>query len=118
MLALSLAPAARAALRGRRPRVDRVAFRFRLSAGASARVTLARRVMRRGRWEWLPLRADGIAFRAGAGAGRGHLRAGGSPARGRQRSRAPARRSLARGRYRLTLSLDGGGSRSVVFSVG
>jgi hypothetical protein len=102
LLALSLTHAARIAMRGIGVLVDQVSFAFRLSAAARIDVELAHRARRQGHQVWQRMVRDSISFAARKGAGSRSLSAG---------------RTLAPGRYRLTLAVRGGGSRSVVFTV-
>jgi Subtilase family len=98
---LTLSARALAALRGRRAKArvspSELSFRFSLSRAADVRVTLARLQSSRGRERWRPLGAA-LVLRGAAGVNRAHL--GGSAA-------------LAPGRYRLTLTPEGGRPRSL-----
>jgi hypothetical protein len=100
--ALALRRTAIAALSHGRPRVSRVAFAFTLNVAARVRVTLAKQVTVHGRARWQTLPYS----RTLAGAA------------GRNSAHLSARGALAPGRYRLTLALALGASRSLGFRVG
>jgi hypothetical protein len=99
---LALTRRAIAAMRTATPLADRVAFAFELSAAAKLHARLAERVRVKGRWRWSTLPCS-ISFSAHGGRGAATL---------------TAHRRLLGGRYRLTLSVAHGGSRSIVFAVG
>jgi Subtilase family len=103
IVALTLSRSAKAALVHAEPKAKQVVFGFKLSAAAKVEVELQRRVDRKGRQFWQKLSHDSLAFAAAAGEGQRQLTASGK---------------LVAGRYRLTLSIRGGGSRSIVFTVG
>ncbi len=90
-------------LRGRGPLADEVAFRFKLSLPATVKINLAHLLRGHARESWRELAKDARAFTASAGTSRDHLN---------------ARNRLGTGTYRLTLLIPGGGSRSIVFTVG
>jgi len=79
-----------------------VSFAFTLTAASNVKITLAKRVVshRRARWQTVS-RPRTIAAAAG-----------------RDRAQLSGRGVLGSGRYRLTLTLAGGGSASLLFVVG
>jgi Subtilase family len=98
-----LALTSRAAVAIRHPvRLLRLSFAFALSASAKIQLTLSKQVRVGGhtRWRKLP---DSLSFFA---------------AKGRWTRRLTGRHQLAAGRYRLTLTVKGGGSRAILFTVG
>jgi hypothetical protein len=99
--AFALTPNALIALRRVRPRISSVGFIFTLSAAARVRVTLAKQLNSHGRrrWQTLPYSLTSAATR------------------GRNRRRLSSRNPLAPGRYRLTLTPQHGGARSITFQV-
>lgn len=100
--ALALTRRARAALSLRGPLARQVAFTFKLAAAAKVHVTLAIRVRSGGHRRWRKLPCS-VTF---------------SAQKGRNAHRLASHRRLAKGRYRLTVSLRGGGSSAIEFSVG
>ncbi len=102
LLALSLTHAASIAMRRVGALVDQVSFAFRLSAAAKVDVRLARRTHHDGYLIWQNVARDSISFLARKGTGSRSL---------------TAELKLVPGRYRLTLALGAGGSRSVLFTV-
>jgi hypothetical protein len=102
ILGLSLTLGAIVALNRHRPQLSKVAFRFVLSASATVRVTLARRVRIHGHWRWATFPGSN-SFNAHAGANSAHL--GG-------------RGALPSGRYRLTLTPAHGIASSIAISIG
>lgn len=101
--ALALTRRARAALSLRGPLARQVAFTFKLGAAARAHVTLAIQVGsgKHRRWRKLPY---SVVFSAHKGVNAHSL---------------ASRHRLAKGRYRLTVSLQGGGgASSIAFKVG
>jgi hypothetical protein len=99
--AFALTPNALIALRRVRPRISSVGFAFTLSAAARVRATLAKQLNahRRRRWQTLPYSLTIAA------------------ARGRNRRHLSSRNPLTPGRYRLTLTPQHGGARSITFQV-
>jgi hypothetical protein len=99
--AFALTPNALIALRRVRPRISSVGFVFTLSAAARVRATLAKQLNSHGRrrWQTLPYSLTSTATR------------------GRNRRRLSSRNPLAPGRYRLTLTPQHGGARSITFQV-
>lgn len=103
LLALTLTRKAAAAARSVMALLtSRLSIAFTLSASARLEVTLARQVRVDGhkRWRNLPYSQSFSA------------------PKGRSTRSLSGRRRLARGRYRLTLKVSGGASRSVLFTVG
>lgn len=98
---LRLTARARAATAHRRARLSQIAFTFKLNVAARVRVTVTELVRSHGRSRWRTVSAP-LAFLARSGT---HSRA------------LSGRRTLASGRYRLTLAPAGGGARSLPFSV-
>lgn len=100
--ALALTRRARAALSLRGPLARQVAFTFELGAAARAHVTLAIQVGsgKHRRWRKLPY---SVVFSAHKGVNAHSL---------------ASRQRLAKGRYRLMVSLQGGGASSIAFKVG
>jgi hypothetical protein len=98
---LALTARARAAIARSLPTLSQVAFAFTLSAPARVRVTLSRQVVVHGRPRWVPV-PGALTLAAGGGRDRAHLR---------------GRRTLAPGRYRLTLTPARGGARACVFAL-
>ncbi len=98
---LALTRTAIAALNHGRPQASRVAFVFTLSAAARVRATLAKQLDSHGRrrWQTLPYSLTSAARR------------------GRNRRRLSSRNPLTPGRYRLTLTPQHGGPRSITFQV-
>ncbi|HEV7942376.1 MAG TPA: S8 family serine peptidase [Solirubrobacteraceae bacterium] len=103
ILALALTKDATNKLHGHDALADEVIFRFKLSLSASVRISLAHLFRSNARETWRELSKDTLAFKAAAGTSREHL---------------DTHNTLAAGTYRLTLSIHGGGSRSIVFTVG
>jgi Subtilase family len=99
--AFVLTPNALVALSRLRPKTSSVGFIFTLSAAARIRATLAKRIRVRGRGRW-KLVPGGLTFAAIKGRNRRHL---------------TSRGALTPGRYRLTLTPQNGGARSIVFQV-
>ncbi len=99
---LTLTPHARAAIAGHRRAIAELAVTFRLSAAARIRVSLARRVLREGRWRWV---AQPGGFTV-------------APRRGRNRVGLRGSLTLQTGRYRVTLAPIRGAARSVTFVLG
>lgn len=100
---LALALTSKAAAATRHPlRLAKLSFVFALSASAKLQLTLSQQVRAGGhlRWRKLP---DSYSFSAPKG----------------RSTRSPAgRHQLSAGRYRLTLAISGGGSRTITFAVG
>jgi hypothetical protein len=99
--AFALTPNALIALRRVRPKTASIGFVFTLSAAARVRVTLAKQLNAHGRrrWQTLPYSLTIAATR-----GRNHRRLSG-------------RNPLSPGRYRLTLTPQHGGARSITFQI-
>jgi len=97
--AFALTPNALIALRRVRPKTASIGFVFTLSAAARVRVTLAKQLNAHGRrrWQTLPYSLTIAATR------------------GRNRRRLSGRNPLTPGRYRLTLTPQHGGARSITF---
>jgi hypothetical protein len=102
ILRLSLTLGAIVALNRHHPQLSKVAFSFALSASATVRVTLARRVRLHGHWRWVTLRGSN-SLNAHAGANNAHL---------------TGRGALPSGRYRLTLTPAQGVASSILISIG
>jgi hypothetical protein len=100
----ALTPTALLALRRTvRAEVSAVGFAFTLSATAQVRATLAKLVRVRGHYRWELLPGAALSFVA---------------AKGRNHRSLSSHRPLAPGRYRLALTPQRGGGRSIVFRVG
>jgi hypothetical protein len=99
--AFALTPNALIALHRVRPRISSVGFIFTLSAAARVRATLAKQLNAHGRrrWQTLPYSLTSAATR------------------GRNRRHLNSRNPLTPGRYRLTLTPQHGGARSITFQV-
>jgi hypothetical protein len=102
LTALALTPTALLALNRTRSKISSVAFAFTISATAHVRATLAKLVRMRGsnRWELVP---GTLTFQA---------------TKGRNRRSLTSHDALTPGRYRLTLTPQGGNARTLVFQVG
>ncbi len=98
----TLTRTATAALRHGRPRASRVAFAFTLNVGARVHVTLAKLIVAHGRKRWQTLPYS--------------FTIAGAP--GRDRAHLNAHRTLAPGRYRLTLAPAHGTARTLTFKIG
>jgi len=99
---LRLTHAARAATAHRRARLSQLAFAFDASAAGRLRLTLARLVRVNGRARWQTVAGPSTILAR----------------RGGQTHRMRGTRTLAAGRYRLQLTVAGGSTRSLKFSVG
>jgi hypothetical protein len=99
---LRLTHAARAATAHRRTRLSQLAFAFDASAAGRLRLTLARLVRVNGRVRWQTVAGPSTIFAR----------------RGGQTHRMRGTRTLVAGRYRLELTVAGGSTRSLTFSVG
>ncbi len=99
--AFALTPNALIALRSVRPKTSSVGFVFTLSAAARVRATLAKQLNSHGRrrWQTLPYSLTSATTR------------------GRNRRHLSSRNPLTPGRYRLTLTPQHGGARSITFQV-
>jgi hypothetical protein len=100
--ALALTPNALLSLRSVKPKIRAVGFAFTLSADARVHATLAKRVRVHGHMRWVTL-AGSLTIAA---------------AKGRNHGRLTGHNALAPGRYRLTLTPQGGAARSIVFQIG
>jgi hypothetical protein len=100
--AFALTPTALLALNRARPKVSSVAFAFTLNAAARVHATLAKLVRARGRDRWV-LVPGALTFTA---------------TKGRNRSSLTSHRALTLGRYRLTLTPQGGAARTLTFQIG
>jgi hypothetical protein len=100
--AFALTPNALVALNRVRPKLSAVAFAFTLSADARVHATLAKFIRVRGRGQWRRVRS-GPTFAA---------------TKGRNRRRLANHGALTPGRYRLTLTPQHGGARSLIFQIG
>jgi hypothetical protein len=99
---LALTARAGAAIARGVPTLSQVAFAFTLSARARVHATLARQVREHGRLRWAAVPSARTL----------------TAARGRDRAYLRGHGTLARGRYRLTLTPAHGAARSLVFVVG
>lgn len=81
---------------------DRLAIVFKLTGSASLHLAIQEQVTVHGHKRWHAV-SGSFSFSAG---------------KGRSTRNLSGHRKLARGRYRLTLAVRGGGSRSIVFTVG
>jgi hypothetical protein len=100
--ALRLTRAARAATAHRRTRLSQLTFAFDASAATRVRVTVAKLVRVHGRARWQTVAGPSTILAK----------------RGGQTHRMRGTRTLAAGRYRLTLTVAGGSTRSLTFTVG
>jgi hypothetical protein len=100
--ALRLTRAARAATAHRRARLSELSFAFDASAAVRARVALAKLVHVHGRARWQTVAGPSTILAR----------------RGGQTHRMRGTRTLAAGRYRLELTVAGGSTRSLTFTVG
>jgi hypothetical protein len=98
---LALTEAARAAVHRAQPKISRVAFAFNVSGPAAVRIVLWKLIRVHGHLRWV---AQPGAFTTAATQGRDHRHLRG-------------RRTLASGRYRLTLTPTHGGVNSLTFSI-
>jgi hypothetical protein len=100
--ALALTPTALLALDRPRSKISSIAFAFTLSAAARVRATLAKLVWVHGHNRWVSVPGT-LTF---------------SAIRGRNRRRLTSLDALTPGRYRLTLALQAGSARALMFQVG
>jgi Subtilase family len=100
--ALRLTRAARAATARRRTRLSQLTFAFDASAATRVRVTVAKLVRVHGRARWQTVAGPSTILAK----------------RGGQTHRMRGTRTLAVGRYRLKLTVAGGSTRSLTFTVG
>jgi hypothetical protein len=101
LTAFALTPTALLALNRARPKVSSVRFAFTLSAAASVRASIAKRIRVQGREQWV-LVPGSVTFSAIKGSNQRHL---------------TSHDGLTPGSYRLTLTPQHGSARSITFRV-